>query len=170
VVLLLVWSLVEFRGGPAARVAVLVGVLAMLAAGVIGRDMIAVVAATGDVPPGVVFGAAGSAKLAHGIGMHGLQLLGLLAIGLELRPSRARTRLLIMLLAAAGYGCVFASVTVTAYAGRAWTAPTLPMALLALAGLLAGLVAGTAAVRLLRSGARDGSAPDSWRRPVDMVS
>jgi hypothetical protein len=43
-----------------------------------------VVATTGQVPFHIVFGAAGTPKLAHALGMHGLQVLGLLAIGLEM--------------------------------------------------------------------------------------
>lgn len=139
IVILLVWSLAQFRGTATNRVAVVAGLLALLVAGAVGSSMIsegeAVVAATGEVPDGVVFGAAGSAKLAHAAGMHGLQVLGLLAIVLEIRRVSARLR--IMLLATAGYAAVFASVTVTAYAGRSWIAPTVPMALLAAAGLLA---------------------------------
>ena len=50
----------------------------------------AAAAATGQAPATIVFGAAGSAKLAHALGMHGLQVLGVLAIGLGMRPPPAR--------------------------------------------------------------------------------
>ncbi|BCB75758.1 hypothetical protein GCM10022251_26450 [Phytohabitans flavus] len=137
--LLLIWSLLRFEGPPAARVAVLVGLVGIQVTGYIGFDMAAtgeaVVVATGDVPESVRFGAEGSAKLAHALGLHGLQVLAALAIGLGLRPPAARTQVGLMVLASAGYAAVFASVAFTAYAGRPWTSPTAAMALLALAGL-----------------------------------
>ncbi len=96
VAVLLVWSLVRFEGTPAARIAVVVGLSAILASGYIGYDIAALgeaaAAATGQAPDKIVFGAAGSAKLAHALGMHGLQVLGLLAIGLGLRPLPTRTQ------------------------------------------------------------------------------
>jgi hypothetical protein len=154
--MLLVWSLRESHGAPAVRMAVAVGLLAILVSGYIGKDMAAageaVVDATGEVPSTIVFGAEGSAKLAHAVGMHGLQLLGLLAIGLGLapRPPSAGTQVGVMVLAATGYGSVFAAVTATAYAGRAWTSPTASMGLLAVAGAAAVLVAASAVVLRLR--------------------
>ncbi|HEU4349648.1 MAG TPA: hypothetical protein VFR35_17875 [Actinoplanes sp.] len=145
VAVLLVWSLVQFRGGLASRIAVVVGLLAIEVSGYIGYDMAAMgeaaAEATGHAPSTIVFGAAGSAKLAHALGMHGLQVLGVLAIGLGLRPPAARTQARLMVLAASGYLAVFGAVTATAYAGRAWTSPSLPLALLMLAGGLAVLVA-----------------------------
>jgi hypothetical protein len=142
---LLVWSLVQFRGTPAARIAVVAGLSAMMVSGYIGYDMAALgeaaAAATGHAPASIVFGAAGSAKLAHALGMHGLQVLGLLAIGLGLRPPPARTQVGVMTVATAGYASVFAAVIATAYAGHAWISPTWPLALLTLAGFVAVLAA-----------------------------
>ncbi len=153
VLVLLVWSLVQFPGAAPTRIAVLVGLLAVLAAGAIGKDMAAagetVVETTGQVPFHIVFGAAGTPKLAHALGMHGLQVLGLLAIGLELGRLPARGRIRLMLLAAAGYVAVFAAVTVTAYAGRAWTTPALPVAAVAAAGTVGLLFAGAVTARNL---------------------
>lgn len=159
VAVLLVWSLVRFEGTPAARIAVVAGLSAIMASGYIGYDIAALgeaaAAATGQAPDTIVFGAAGSAKLAHALGMHGLQVLGLLAIGLGLRPLPTRTQVALMTLAAAGYASVFAAVTATAYAGRAWTSPTAPLALLILAGVVAVLVASAAvAGRLLPEAGR----------------
>jgi hypothetical protein len=174
VVVLLAWSLAQFRGTASTRVAVLVGLLAVLAAGAIGKDMAAAgeaaVATTGQVPLHIVFGAAGAPKLAHALGIHGLQTLGLLAIGLELGRLPARARLRLMLLAAAGYSAAFAAATATAYAGRALTSPTPPMAVLAVAGALGLLFAAGVAVRNLPSrsvgdGGRDDGGRDDAGRP-----
>lgn len=163
--ILLVWALLRFEGTPAARVAVLVGLVAIQVSGYIGFDMAAtgeaVVDATGQVPESVRFGADGSAKLAHALGMHGLQTLGLLAIAFGLRPPPARTQVWWMVVASAGYAAVFASVALTAYAGRSWTSPTAAMALLGLAGAAAvAAVYAFAARRLL---------PVLGRRPAGVV-
>lgn len=141
----LVWAAVRFRGNGAERVAVLVGLVGIMVAGYIGGSMIAegeaVLAATGEVPYEVVFGAAGSAKLAHFIGLHGLQFLGLVAI---VAPAGVRLRLVV--LAAVGYLALFTSVTMTAYAGLPWIAPPLPLALVAVLGALAAAGAGIASI------------------------
>lgn len=154
---LLIWSLVRFLGSPAARIAIVVGLSAMMVSGYIGYDMAALgeaaAAATGQAPATIVFGAAGSAKLAHALGMHGLQVLGALAIGLTLRPPPLRTQIGVMSLAAGGYAAVFTAVTVTAYAGRAWISPTVPMALLAVAGVVALLAASAAVTARVVAGA-----------------
>lgn len=143
----LVWAAVRFRGNTAERVAVLVGLVGIMVAGYVGGSMIAegdaVLAATGEVPYEVVFGAAGSAKLAHFIGLHGLQFLGLVAI---VAPATHRLRLVV--LAAIGYALLFASVTVTAYLGLPWIAPPLPLALIAIAGFGVAAAVTLATVKL----------------------
>jgi hypothetical protein len=121
----------------------------MMVSGYIGYDMAALgeaaAAATGQAPAAMVFGAAGSAKLAHAVGMHGLQVLGVLAVGLGLRPPPVRVQVAVMVVAAGGYAAVFAAVVATAYAGRAWTSPAGPLGLLTLAGVVA-VVAASAVV------------------------
>jgi hypothetical protein len=170
--MLLLWSLAQFQGTPAARIVVVVGLSAMMVSGYIGYGMAAVgeaaAAATGQAPATIVFGAAGSAKLAHALGMHGLQVLGMLAIGLGLRPLPTRTQVWLMILAAAGYASVFAAVIANAYAGRAWTSPTWPLALLTLAGVMAVLAASAVvAGRLLPGASRP--LPDSGRQHAGVV-
>jgi hypothetical protein len=153
VLLLLVASLVRFHGTLASRIAVVAGLSGVLAAGVIGKDMAAIgeaaVAATGHVPADVLFGAAGSAKLAHFVGLHGLQLLAVLAIVLDAGRLRPRAAGMAMLTAVLGYTAVFAAVTATAYAGRAPFAPTVAMSLLLVAGVLAVTAVGGVAVSRL---------------------
>jgi len=176
---LLIWSLVQFQGTPAARIAVVVGLAAMMVSGYIGYDMAALgeaaAAATGHAPASIMFGAAGSAKLAHALGMHGLQVLGVLAIVLGVRPPPVRTQVGLMALAAAGYASVFAAVIATAYAGRAWISPTAPLAVLTLAGVVAVLAAyAVVAARLLPgAGQQQAESPrhraESVRQPAGVV-
>jgi len=150
---LLVATLVRFRGTPASRIAAVAGLAGVLAAGAIGKDMAAIgeaaFAATGQVPADVLFGAAGSAKLAHFVGLHGLQMLAVLAIVLNAGRLSERAAGLATLAGAVGYAAVFGAVTATAYAGRAPYAPTVPMSLLLVGGALAlGTVAVLAVTRL----------------------
>jgi hypothetical protein len=153
IVLLLVGPLVRFHGTPAARIAALVGLVGVLVAGYVGKDMAAIgeaaVTATGQVPYDIVFGAAGSAKLAHATGLHGIQVLAVLAILLSAGRLTARAAGAAMAVAAAGFGAVFAAILATAYAGRAPYAPSVPMALLLVGGLLAlGAMAAVALANL----------------------
>ncbi|MFF3936966.1 hypothetical protein [Streptomyces phaeofaciens] len=140
VVVLLVAALVRFDGGVASRVAVVVGLVAVLAAGAIGQKTAAlgeqVFDETGHVPHDVLFGAAGSAKLAHAVGLHGLQLLALLAILCEAGRLGRRAAGAVVGLGALGYAAVFGAITATAYAGRAPLHPTALMGALLIAGLL----------------------------------
>jgi hypothetical protein len=77
IALLLIGPAVRFHGSPAARIAALAGLVGVLVAGYVGKDMAAIgeaaVDATGHVPHDVMFGAAGSAKLAHAVGLHSIQ-------------------------------------------------------------------------------------------------
>lgn len=141
--------LVRFDGSGASRVAALVGLAAVLVAGYIGTDMAAVGEAvhddTGRVPREVLFGAAGSAKLAHAAGLHGIQLLVVLAILGDAGRLRPRGAGIVLAVAALGYAA-FGAVTATAYAGRAPYDPTAPFWVLLAAGLL---TTGTAAAVVL---------------------
>jgi hypothetical protein len=154
VLVLLVWSMVRFEGGPAARIAVVAGLASIEISGYIGAGMAAegeaAFDATGQVPSTVVFGAAGSAKLAHALGMHGLQVLGLLAVGLAMTSMARARQAQLMLVATAGYAAVFGGVAANAYAGRPWTSPGLLSGALTLAGLAAvGAAAAVVARRVL---------------------
>ena len=146
-IIFLLWAAMQIRGNAGERAAVLIGLVTMMFAGYIGGSMIvegdAILAATGEVPFEVVFGAAGSGKLAHFLGLHALQFLGLIAI---VAPASHRLRLVII--GAVGYLALFVSVTVTAFAGLPWITPPLPLALLAIAGLG---TAGAAALATLRA-------------------
>ena len=79
-----------------------------------------VVAATGAVPDSVVFGAAGSAKLFHAVGQHGLQVLLGLALLLQVTGASRRRALTVVLTASAGYVLVLAGVGAAALRGEAW--------------------------------------------------
>jgi hypothetical protein len=154
---LFVAALVRFEGGGAARIAVLVGLAAVLAAGYMAAVGETAFDDTGQVPREVLFGAAGSAKLAHAAGLHGIQLLALIAILADtgrLGPGRAAA---VVAVAALGHTAAFAAVTATAYAGRAPHDPTVPLGILLAAGVL---TTGAAAVVALAQVSPARPAPD----------
>jgi hypothetical protein len=154
IVAALVWAVVGLRTDPVIWWAAVVGLASIVAASRIGVDMIgageAALEATGQVPVSVVFGAAGSAKLAHAVGMHGIHVLGALAIVLRLGRSPATRQRWIMRLAAAAHTGLFVVVASQAYAG-------LPLRDLPAASVAVALVA---VVVLVSSAA---SAVRSWR-------
>ncbi|MER6157065.1 hypothetical protein ABT147_16195 [Streptomyces sp. NPDC001868] len=161
----LVWLfvavLVRFDGSGASRVAALVGLAAVLVAGYIGTDMAAIGETvyddTGRVPQEVLFGTAGSAKLAHAAGLHGIQLLAVLAILGDAGRLRPRSTGIVLAVAALGYAAAFGAVTATAYAGRAPYDPTAPFWVLLVAGLL---TTGTAAAVVLAQASPSHRAPE----------
>ena len=147
----LVWSIAQFRGSGADRVATLVGIVAILVAGYIGGSMIVEgeiysITTGGGIPYEVVFGAEGAAKLAHFIGLHGIHFLALIAI--------LSRRVLLTAVGAGAYAAVFTSVTITAYEGRSWLQPILPLGVLALVGVVVGLAVVIATVLAYRRSAR----------------
>ena len=91
----------------------------------------------------------GDLRIAHFIGMHGLQVLPLLAIALTLIPRTARlsqrTRTRIVLLAAFGYTGVYAITLWQALRGQAITSPD-AATLLAAAALLVAVTASALAI------------------------
>lgn len=149
---LLVWCAVPrrragFRGSAALRLAVVVGLVAVLVSSWVGGRMIAegqaVLEATGQVPDQVVLGAAGSAKLFHAVGQHGVQVLLGLALLLEVTGTARRRALGLVGVAAIGYAGVLAGVGAAALRGEGYLAlpaslllPAVPGALLLTAAAL----------------------------------
>jgi hypothetical protein len=160
-------ALIRFRGSPAGRIAAFAGLAGVLVAGYIGADMAAIGETafdeTGRVPADILFGAAGSAKLAHAVGLHGIQVLALLAIALDAGRLRARPAALVMLAGALGFAAFFGAVTATAYAGRAPYTPTVAMSLLLVGGAAAMAAAAAVAVAHLP---RRGPAADATAVPA----
>lgn len=152
IVIALVWAVLDLRRDPVVWWAAVAGLAMISAASYIGVDMIergdVVVEATGQVPFSVVFGAAGSAKLAHAVGMHGLQILGGLAVALRLGAAPGGRQVWTMRIASGSYSLLFAVVSLQAYAGRA--VMDMPVTV-AGAAVAAAVAVGWAAVSAMRS-------------------
>jgi xanthosine utilization system XapX-like protein len=120
-VALAVWAALRLRHPAPTVIAVLAGLGLVLVGSALGGDLmqrgLAYVEANDAVPAAVTIGVAGSGKVAHAVALHGLQVLGLLALLLgrsELRPA-ARTRA--MTCSALGYVALTVLVAAQAYAG-----------------------------------------------------
>lgn len=144
--ILLAWVFAKFRGNGGERLAAIVGLIGLLVAGYLGNKMIEVgleqSMTTGSVPFEVVFGAEGSAKLAHFTGMHLIQFLAVLAI-----MTPARRRIALVAVGAAGSLAVFVPITLTAFAGEPWLTPAPAVGALGLFGLVMVLAASALSVR-----------------------
>ena len=149
-VIVLVWVLVQFRGNGGERLAVIIGLVSLIAAGYIGNDLISAgqahIATAGSIPYEVGFGAEGSGKLAHFVGMHLVQFLAVLAI-----ITAEGRRLALVALGAVGGLAVFVSVTLTAYAGESWLAPDPAVGALGVVGIVIALAAMALSVRSFAS-------------------
>jgi hypothetical protein len=121
-VALAVWAALRLRRPAATAIAVFVGLGLVLVASAQGQDLInrglAYVEANEAVPPAVVIGVAGSGKLAHAVALHGIQVLGVLALLLGRSGLRPTTRTRTMATSAAGYVALTGLVMAQAYAGR----------------------------------------------------
>ncbi|UZN03702.1 hypothetical protein [Cellulomonas sp. S1-8] len=121
-VVLTVWAAARLRRPAPTVVAVLVGLALTLVGSALGGDLIGRGLAHVDeyetIPATVVIGAAGSGRLAHAVALHGLQVLGVLALllGRSALPAAGRTRT--MAVAAGAYVALTAGVAAQAYAGR----------------------------------------------------
>ncbi|EMF51724.1 MULTISPECIES: hypothetical protein [Streptomyces] len=84
--------------------------------------------------------------LAHAAGLHGIQLLSVLAPLSDTGRLRPRGAATVLAVPALGYTAAFAAITATAYAGRAPYDPAVPLGILLAAGVL---TTGTAAAVVL---------------------
>lgn len=141
---LTLWAALRLRRPAPTVLAALVGLGLVMVASAIGSDLInrglTYVEANDAVPPAVVIGVAGSGKLAHAVALHGIQVLGVLALLLGRSGLGATTRTRTMVVSAAGYVALTGLVTGQAYAGRSMLELSAPMGLAFALATLAVLV------------------------------
>ncbi len=136
---ILIWAARDLRSQPVIWIASMSGLILILVASGVGSDLIVrgneAVASTGQVPDSLTVGAAGSAKLAHFVGLHGIQVFAALAVllGIGVLPDRTKRRL--MLTAVLGWTLLYAVVFYQAYTGSSFWALDIPSAFVALVGL-----------------------------------
>jgi hypothetical protein len=128
-------------GPPSTALAIRAGIVFLLLGQVLGGLILANQFGTnGPLANASIVGAAGELKVPHAVALHGLQVLGILALILERTGVSARTALIAIASCTVGYTLVLAAATLQTYSGLA------PLALspIALLGSLVGaaLVAG----------------------------
>ena len=159
IVALTVWSFVSLRGPTSTALAIRVGMVFLTLGQLLGFAIVTNGTSPGHDPLNAsILGAAGEMKVPHAVALHGLQVLGLLALVLE-RSALAEAQLLaLVLVAIAGYTLAFGVAIGQTFGGRApadLTPLTLAGSLVAVA-LLA--VAFGAALRAARFAAAAGEA------------
>lgn len=127
------WTVVSLRGPASIRLAVSAGMVFLALGQFLGFAIIANGAAAPDLARASIVGAAGEMKLPHAVALHGLQVLGMLALLLERSPHREARRVLLAFVAIAGYALALGVATLQTFAGRA----PLDLGPLAIAGALA---------------------------------
>jgi hypothetical protein len=119
---LALWAALRLRRPAPTVLAVLVGLALVLAGSAVGSDLITRGIAYADaheaVPSAVVLGVAGSGKLAHAVALHGIQVVGALALLLGRSGLSATARTRAMVVTSAGYVALTGLVAAHAYAGR----------------------------------------------------
>lgn len=127
-----VWCVKSLRQPAAVRLAVLSGMALLLVGQGLGGPMIAAGLEHADVvgaaPESVTIGAAGVGKVAHAVALHGLQVLGFLAVLLQLGTVSRHRQQRLMRATVLGYGLITVIVTVETFLGHgplAWSAPTM---------------------------------------------
>ncbi len=142
-VVVLGWAALRASAGPA-RIAAVGGLLLLVAAQGLGGPLIAegsaVAQSSGVVPDQVTVGARGVGKLAHGVGIHALQVLAVLAVLVDVGSLSRAVRRRIMLTAVTGNVLLLGWALAQTYLGRAPVdlTPALAAWLLCGGGLLVG--------------------------------
>jgi hypothetical protein len=141
IAILAVRSFGRVHGPPSTALAIRAGMIFLL----LGQALGGLIVANGVGPDSTVanasiIGAAGELKVPHALGLHGLQVLAVLALILERTSVSARSAATLVASCAVGYGLLLAAATLQTFAGLGPLAPTPLTLLAALAG--AALIAG----------------------------
>jgi hypothetical protein len=124
-------SLGRVAGPPSTGLAVRAGMIFLLLGQVLGVLIVANgVGPDSTIANASIVGAAGELKVPHALGLHGLQVLAVLALILERTQISARAAVIAVASAATGYMLVLAAATLQTYSGLGPLAFT-PLTLLA---------------------------------------
>jgi hypothetical protein len=128
-------------GPPSTRLAIRAGMVFLLLGQALGGLILAnAFAPSSTIATASIVGAAGELKVPHALGLHGLQVLGVLALILERTSAPARSAVTAVASCALGYGLLLVAATLQTYAGLGPLALTPLTLLAALVGVV--LIAG----------------------------
>jgi hypothetical protein len=137
IAILAVRSFGRVNGPPSTALAIRAGMIFLLLGQVMGGLILAnAFAPESTLANASIIGAAGELKVPHALGLHGLQVLAVLALLLERTQVAARPAVTLVASCAVGYALLIAAATLQTYAGLG------PLALTPLTGIaaLAGVV------------------------------
>jgi hypothetical protein len=141
IAILAVRSFGRVAGPPSTALAIRAGMIFLLLGQVLGGLIVANgVGPDSTVANASIIGAAGELKVPHALGLHGLQVLVVLALILERTAVSPRSAVTLVASCALGYGLLLAAATLQTFAGLGPLALTPLTLLVALAGAV--LVAG----------------------------
>ena len=133
IIVMTVWTFVSLRGPGSSTLAIRAGMVFLVIGQVLGFAIVTNGLGVDDLSRASIFGAAGEMKVPHAVALHGLQVLGLLALVLERTRLAEPRRTVLVLLGIAGYTLALIVATLQTFGGRA------PLDLTPLAVVGAGL-------------------------------
>lgn len=147
VFLLTGWTLVSVRASPSLALAVRAGMVSLALGQVAGYVLLANGNSAGHTPDNAsLIGAAGELKIPHAVALHGLQVLGMLALVLRRTDLSERRRVALVWCGIGGYTGLLVVVSLQTAGG---TAPLQVSTATVAAVIAAAVVAGAYAVALL---------------------
>ena len=119
IIVMTVWTFTSLRGPASSAVAIRAGMAFLVVGQVLGFAIVGNGTVVDDLSRASIFGVAGEMKIPHGVALHGLQVLGVLALLLERSVLGESRRLGLVILATAGYALALTASIVHTLDGRA---------------------------------------------------
>ena len=159
IMVMTVWTFLSLRGPRSTNLAIRAGMVFLTIGQFLGFAIVTNGLGVDDLSRASIFGVAGEMKLPHAVALHGLQLLGILALLLERTGIPESRRMWLVVLGIAGYALALIIGAVQTFGGRAPLDLT-PVGLIG-AGLAVVMlaIAYAAALRAARMAAAIGGAP-----------
>jgi hypothetical protein len=118
IVVMTIWSITSLRGPRSSALAIRAGMAFLTVGQLLGFALLGNGFAVDDVFRASIVGAAGELKVPHAVALHGLQVLGFLALILERSPLPESRRWQIVMVAIAGYADALGVTVIQAFGGR----------------------------------------------------
>jgi hypothetical protein len=131
-----VWTFVSLRGPGSTKLAIRAGMVFLTIGQLLGFAIVTNGLGVDDLSRASIFGAAGEMKVPHGVALHALQVLGVLALILERTALSETRKTQIVFVAIAGYMDALGVATIQTFGGRA----PLDLAVLTLVGAIAAVL------------------------------
>lgn len=155
IIVMTIWSFTSLRGPGSSALAIRAGMAFLTIGQLLGFAILGNGFAVDDVFRSSIVGAAGEIKVPHAVALHGLQVLGLLALILERTRRPESRRWQIVIVAIAGYADALGVTVIQTFGGRgpvdlaplSWVGAVAAVVLLLLAYASAIRAAGLGALR-----------------------